>query len=181
MFAVSDREITITGLFVGEGGFNVISGSFSVVASRRFNIDLLDLKVVVEGFKFMNVDDERFVIVDVVNIDKVVGLIKDAEDDEILAEKRDGLADNFGVTKEFDGEGATDNGATDVGRVVKKTTRFKRKFMDFDKIGGGTKDRTAFDDFFSGELVIRESDRSDGGKVREFFDSFEVFKVKVAF
>ena len=84
-FAFENGEIGVAGFGGDEGFFDGVGGLFEGVGVFGANVDLLDLKRVVDFIKGGSGDEKGIVEVDVVEVDGVVDFGEDADDNEALA------------------------------------------------------------------------------------------------
>ena len=133
--ALEDGEVGVAGFGGGEG---FVDGAGSVVNGAGVfdaDVDLLDLERVVDFVEGGGADEEGVVEVDIVEVDGVVNLGKDADDNEALAEESDGFADGLGGAKEGAGEFGADDGSRGLGVFAEEGAVFEAQVLNLDEVG----------------------------------------------
>ena len=123
--ASEDGEVGVAGFAGGEGIANFFGGRFEGVGALDTDVDLLDLKGVVDFVEGGGADKQGRVEVDVVEVDRVGGFGEDADDDEALAKEGDGFADGFGGAEEGGGEFGADDGGGGFGVFAEEGAVFE--------------------------------------------------------
>ena len=105
--------------------------------SRRVNedVDLLNLgSALVEEEAALEVDDSGVVEIDVVVVDRVVGILDHTDDGELCAAKREDLADRIVGTVEVERELLTNDGSSVRGCFVEELPRVHSELGNTRKI-----------------------------------------------
>lgn len=159
--AVRDGEIGVAGFGLSESVGDFLGGGFKGVGGGDFDVDLLDLEIVVDFGEAVDGNEDGVVEVNVVEINGIINGGENASDKEFVATECEGFADRLGAAKEFEGKLMADDGRGNSVFIVvifEEGARLEGEIEDGLEVGVGGDDGAGL----NGALFGLESANVDG-------------------
>ena len=180
--ARNDLEVFVAFFELLEFLFNLCDSGFDIARSVRADVDLLNLNRRFEGAGVIDVDEDGIIEVDVIEIDRVVNLVEDADYHEHLVVVGESAGDGLWGAKERHCGFVSDDGDVFAEFVVKELAILQVEIKDFLEVVAGCDDGVVLVNLAgNANRAVADGDWGSGFDGFDLFDGRDVFGREVRF